>query len=47
MSHLIDRKLTNDLNHIDSEFIQNVINDYDAISESQEFSYPSMIRKRI
>ena len=47
LSHLIDSKLTNDIDNINTEFIQNVIDDYDAISESQEFPYPSAIKKRI
>ena len=47
LTHLIDSKLTNDLDNINAEFIQNVIDDYDAISESCEYSYPSSIRKRI
>lgn len=47
LSHLIDGKLTNDLDNINSDFIQNVVNDYDAISETQEFAFPSMIKKRV
>jgi hypothetical protein len=47
LSHLIDSKLTNDIDNINTAFIQNVIDDYDAISESQEFPYPSAIKKRI
>ncbi len=39
--------MTNDIHNINTEFIQNVIDDYDAISESQEFPYPSTIKKRI
>ena len=39
--------MTNDIDNINTEFIQNVIDDYDAISESQEFPYPSAIKKRI
>jgi hypothetical protein len=47
LSHLIDSKLTNDIDNINTEFIQNIINDYDAITESQEFPFPSTIKKRI
>ena len=47
LSHLIDSKLTNDLDNINTEFIQNVINDYDAISESCEYAFPSHIRIKI
>jgi hypothetical protein len=39
--------LTNDLENINTEFIQNVIDDYDTITESQEFPYPSRIRKKV
>lgn len=47
LSHLIDSKLTNDLDNINNEFIQNVIDDYDAITEGQEFAYPNKIKKRV
>ena len=47
LTHLIDGKLTNDLENINTEFIQNIINEYDAITETQEFPYPEVIRKRI
>jgi hypothetical protein len=47
LTHLIDSKLTNDLDNINTEFIQNVINDYDAISESCEYAFPSHIRIKI
>ncbi len=47
LSHLIDRKLTNNIDNINNELIQYVIDDYDAISESQEFPYPSAIKKRL
>ena len=36
-----------DLDNINTEFIQNVINDYDAISESCEYAFPSHIRIKI
>lgn len=47
LSHLIDSKLTNELETIDNEFIKSVIDDYDAITETQEFPYPNTIKKRI
>ena len=47
LSHLMDSKLTNDLDNINTEFIQNIINDYDAISESCEYAFPSHIRIKI
>ena len=47
LSHLIDSKLANDLENINTEFIQNIIDDYDTITESQEFPYPSRIRKKV
>ena len=47
LSHLIDSKLTNDLDNINTEFIQNIINDYDTITESQEYVFPSHIRIKI
>jgi hypothetical protein len=34
-------------NNINTEFIQNIINDYDTITESQEYPYPSRIRKKV
>ena len=46
LSHLIDSKLTNEAD-ITNDFIQNIIEDYDTISETQEYSYPSTIRKRV
>jgi hypothetical protein len=47
LSHLIDSKLTNDLDNINTEFIQNIINDYDTITESQEYVFPLHIRIKI
>ena len=47
LSHLIDSRLTNDMENINYDFIQTVINEYDAITETQEFPYPSVIRKRV
>ncbi len=36
LSHLIDSKTTNKLDNIDNEFIQFVINEYDAITSECE-----------
>ena len=47
LSHLIDNKLMNEEDTINSEFIQSVINEYDAIYETQEYQFPSSIKKRI
>ena len=47
LSHLIDSRLTNDLENINIEFIQNVINDYDTISELQDFPYPESIKRKV
>lgn len=47
ISHIIDSKLTNDCDNLNGEFIQSIIEDYDVICESMEFSFPSSIRKRI
>ena len=47
LCHLIDSKMTNDLHSINNDFISNVVEDYDQICESIEFSYPNSIKKRI
>ena len=47
LNHLIDSKLTNDIDNINTDFITNIIEDYDLILEGMEFSFPSGIRKRI
>ncbi len=46
-AHLIDSKMTNDLETIDHEFIQSIINDYDLIAESCEYSFPSSVRVKV
>ena len=46
LSHLIDSKLTNEA-EISNDFIHNVVEDYDTISETQEYSYPSAVRQRV
>ncbi len=35
LSHLIDSKITNDLDGIDNNFIETIINEYDKISEQK------------
>lgn len=47
LSHQIDSKITNDINNISVEYINSVIDDYDAIFESIEFQFPNHIKKRI
>jgi len=47
LTHLIDSKMTNDLEAIDNEFIQSIINDYDLIAESCEYSFPSSVRVKV
>ena len=39
--------MTNDLESINNDFISNVVEDYDQICESIEFSYLNSIKKRI
>ena len=47
LSNLIDGKITNEMELINTDFIESIINEYNNIGESQEYSYPSSIRKRI
>ena len=47
LSHNIDSKLTNDCENITTEYITGIIEDYDQITESIEFTYPNKIKKRI
>jgi hypothetical protein len=47
LCHIIDSKLTNDINNISVEYINSVVDDYDAIYESIEFQFPNHIKKRI
>jgi hypothetical protein len=47
LSHLIDNKLANNTDDLTTEFLNNIIQDYDDIVESIEFNYPSSIRNRI
>jgi len=47
LSHVIDNKLTNDIDNVSSEFITNIIEDYDQIYDGMEYTFPSSIKKRI
>jgi hypothetical protein len=47
LSHIIDNKLTNDSDNISTEFITNVIEDYDQIYDGMEYTFPGSIKKRI
>ena len=47
LTNSIDTKLTNDLDSITSEYINNVVDDYNAITETIKYSYPTKIKKRI
>ncbi len=47
LSNLIDSKMTNELENLNINFIESVIDDYNNITESQEFAFPNKIRNRI
>ena len=47
LSNMIDSKMTNELELINNDFIENTINEYNNISEAQEYAFPNKIRKRI
>jgi hypothetical protein len=47
LSHSIDSKITNEIDNINADYIQNIIEDYDSICESQEFAFPNEIKNRI
>lgn len=47
LTNLIDSKMTNELENININFIENIVDDYNNITESQEFSFPNKIRNRI
>jgi len=47
LCHEIDSKLTNDTENITIDFIKSVIDDYDNITSSQEYSYPQQVKNRI
>jgi len=47
LTNEIDTKLTNDIESITNEYINNVVEDYQAITETIKYSYPNKIKKRI
>ena len=47
LANLIDSKMMNELENININFIENIVDDYNNITESQEFSFPNKIRNRI
>ena len=47
LANLIDSKMTNELENLNINFIESVIDDYNNITESQEFAFPNKIRNRI
>jgi hypothetical protein len=47
LSNVIDSKISNDYENITSDFINNIMNDYEAILESQDFNYPEKIKIRV
>lgn len=47
LSNMIDSKMTNDIDNISNDFINSIMNDYDNIVESQEFSFPNKIKKKV
>ena len=47
LNHLIDSKINNDKDNITSEYITGIIEDYDLILESIEYSFPVKIKNRI
>jgi len=47
LSNLVDSKLTNELETLNINFIENIIDDYNNITEGQEFAFPNKIRNRI
>lgn len=47
LNNLIDSKFINDYENITSDFINNIINDYETIIESQEYNFPEKIKIRV
>ena len=47
LSHQIDSKLSIDPDNISPDYINSIVEDYDAIYESIEFNFPNSIKKRI
>ena len=47
LSNFIDSKITNDYDNITADFINNMIEDYQTITESQDFNFPNKIKIRV
>ena len=47
LCHKIDTKLTNDIDNITAEQINNYILEYDAINESIEYDFLNFVKKRV
>lgn len=47
LSHLIDKQLVNSPEELSVEFLNKIIADYDDITDTIEFNYPTTIRDRI
>ena len=47
LTNQIEDSLTNDLDSITIDKIRNFINEYDTITETLEYSYPTQIKNRI
>ena len=47
ITHLLDTKITNEIEKIDNDFIQSIINEYDSITEANEFQFPLHIRAKV
>ena len=47
LNHQIDSKINNDMSNITSDYIISVIEDYDQILESIEYTFPTKIKNRI
>ena len=47
LNHQIDSKINNDADNITTENITNVIEDYDQMLESMEYSFPIRIKNKI
>jgi hypothetical protein len=47
LNHQIDSKINNDMSNITSDYIIGVIEDYDQILESIEYTFPTKIKNRI
>jgi hypothetical protein len=47
LNHQIDSKLSIDPDNITAEYINSIVEDYDAIYESIEYNFPNKIKQRI